>query len=75
MTPSSPIKLNTQLLKEWVASILSVIKTDTLLQGMDFCNKSGEIYILPLKKSNAQDKSSKKVAVFNKYLLPKICSI
>ena len=27
--------------KEWMIAILSVIKTDTLLQGMDGCNYSG----------------------------------
>ena len=41
---SSPIKINTELIKEWMTAILSVIKTDALLQGMDGCNYSSEIY-------------------------------
>ena len=34
-TASSPVKINIVLLKEW---ILTVAKTDTLLQGSDGCN-------------------------------------
>ena len=46
--------------KEWMTAILSVTKTDTLLQEIGGCNWSGEI------------RSSKKVVVVNKYLLQKI---
>ena len=38
MSKSSPVKMNTVPFKEWVTAILSVTKTDTLLQGMDGCN-------------------------------------
>ena len=38
MSESSPVKMNTVPFKEWVTAILSVTKTDTLLQGMDGCN-------------------------------------
>ena len=31
-----------------MTAIISVTKIDTLLQGMDGCNKSGEIYRLSL---------------------------
>ena len=36
-------------LQEWMNSIISVTKTDTLLQRMDGCNKNGEKDKLPLK--------------------------
>ena len=35
--------------KEWVTAILSVTKTDTLLSGMDACNKRGQINRMRLK--------------------------
>ena len=38
MTASSPIKINTEPFKKWMTSILSVTKSDTLLQGMYGCN-------------------------------------
>ena len=38
LTGSSPVKIHTGPLKEWMTTILSVTKTDTLLQGMDDCN-------------------------------------
>ena len=38
LTASSPVKINTAPFKEWMNSILSVTKTDTLLQGMDGYN-------------------------------------
>ena len=38
MSKSSPVKMNTVPFEEWVTAILSVTKTDTLLQGMDGCN-------------------------------------
>ena len=38
LTASFPVKINTAPFKEWMNSILSVTKTDTLLQGMDGCN-------------------------------------
>lgn len=41
-------------------------KADTLIQGMDDCNLRGEISRLALKKRNALDNSSEKVAVINK---------
>ena len=50
---SSPIKINTEPFKEWMTNILFMAKADTLLQGMDGCNKSGEINRIPLKNSNA----------------------
>ena len=34
MTASSPFKINLPSFKEWMTAILSVTKTDTLLQGM-----------------------------------------
>ena len=34
MTASSRIKINTEPFKKWMTSILSVTKSDTLLQGM-----------------------------------------
>ena len=37
--------------KEWMIVILSRTKTDTLLQGIDGCNLSGSINILPLRSS------------------------
>ena len=53
MTASSPVKVNTMQFKGWMTAILSVTKTDALLQGMDGCNQNGELYRLPLKKKNA----------------------
>ena len=35
--------------KEWVTAIFSVTKTDTLLSGMDACNKIGQINRMRLK--------------------------
>ena len=59
-----------------MTAILSGTEIDTLLQGIDGCNKGGQIKRLPFKNSNAEDRSSKKVAVLNKLLLSKtICSI
>ena len=49
MTASSPVKINIVPFKERMNAILTVTKTDTLLQGMDGCNKSGEINKLSLK--------------------------
>ena len=66
MTASSPIKINIEPFKEWMVIILFVTKTDTLLQGIDGCNWSGEINRLFFKKLNAEDGSYKKVAVFDK---------
>ena len=42
MTTSFPVKINREHFKEWMTAILSVTKTDTLLQGMDGYNYSGE---------------------------------
>ena len=50
MIASSPIKINTEPFKEWRTNILFMAKADTLLQGMDGCNKSGEINRISLKK-------------------------
>ena len=47
MTASSPVKINLAPFKEWTNAILTVTKTDTLLQGSDGGNKSREISILP----------------------------
>ena len=49
MTASSPVKINIVPFKEWINAILTVTKTNTLLQGSDGGNKSGEISRLPLK--------------------------
>ena len=38
MTASSPVKINIVVFKEWMNAILTVIKTDTLIQGSDDCN-------------------------------------
>ena len=65
MTASSPVKINRVPFKEWMTAILSVTKTDTLLQEMDGCNQSGDINRLPLKNLNAKDRSSKKLAARN----------
>ena len=35
MTASSPVKINIVPFKEWINAILTVTKTDTLLQGSD----------------------------------------
>ena len=43
-----------------MTAILSVTETDTLPQGMDGCNNSGETDRLPLKISNVLDRFSKK---------------
>ena len=51
MIASSPVKITTLPFKEWMTPILSMTKKDTLLEGMDGCNYSGEINRLPLKKS------------------------
>ena len=53
MTASSPAKINIVSFEEWTSAILTVTKTDALLQGMYDCNYSGEISRLRLKKSNA----------------------
>ena len=53
MTVSSIVKINTGHFKEWITVILSVIKTDALLQGMNDCNQGGEINKMTLQKSNA----------------------
>ena len=47
MTANSPVKINILPFKEWTNAILTVTKTDTLLQGSDDGNKSGEISRLP----------------------------
>ena len=52
MTASSPVKITTLPFKEWMTAIVSMTKKDTLLQGMDGCNYSGEINRLPFKKSS-----------------------
>ena len=52
--------------------ILFVTKTDTLLQGLDVCNQSGEINRLPLKEANPLERSSKEVAALDKKLLSKM---
>ena len=52
--------------------ILFVTKKDTLLQGLDVCNQSGEINRLPLKEANPLERSSKKVAALDKELLSKM---
>ena len=49
MTTSSPVKINIAPFKEWINAIVTVTKTDTLLQGSDGGNKSGKISRLPLK--------------------------
>ena len=49
MTASSPAKINIVSFKEWMNAILTVTKTDALLQGMYDCNYSGEISRLRLK--------------------------
>ena len=43
MTASSLVKINVVPFKEWINAILTVTKTDTLFQGSDGGNKSGEI--------------------------------
>ena len=53
MIASSPVKIKTILLKEWMSAILSVAKTYALLQRMTGFNYNGEIKKLPLKDSNA----------------------
>ena len=50
MIASFLIKINTEPFKEWMTNILFMAKADALLQGMDGCNKSGEINRIPLKK-------------------------
>ena len=47
MTATSPVKINIVPFKEWINAILTVTKTDTLLQELDGGNKSGEISKLP----------------------------
>ena len=49
MTASSQVKIDIVPFKEWINAILTVTKTNTLLQGSDGGNKSGEISRLPLK--------------------------
>ena len=71
MTASSPVKINIVPFKEWINAILTVTKTNTLLQGSDGGNKSGEISRLPLK--NRMHKIGlPKTAFLNKQLLSKI---
>ena len=65
MTASSPVKINIVPFKERMNAILIVTKTDTLPQGMDSCNKSGETNKLSLKNW-MPNRSSKNVAVLNK---------
>ena len=50
MTASCPVKTNIVPFKEWMNVILTATKTNTLLQEMYGCNKSGQISRLPLKK-------------------------
>ena len=47
MTASSPVKINIVPFKEWINAILTVTKTNILLQGSNGGNKSGEISRLP----------------------------
>ena len=49
MTASSPVKINIVPFNEWFNAILTVAKTNTLLQGSGNCNKSSEISRRPLK--------------------------
>ena len=42
MTGSSPVKINIVPFNEWINAILTVTKTDALLQGSDGGNKSGK---------------------------------
>ena len=49
VTASSPVKINTLPFKEWMTASLTVTKTDTLIQGMNGCNYSGEISRIPFK--------------------------
>ena len=73
MTASSPVKINMAPFKEWMNAIFTVTKTNTPLQGMDGCNKSGEISILSIKNRMPKIGLAK---VLNKWLLSKvICSI
>ena len=60
MTANSPVKIIIILFKEWMTTILTVAKIDTIHQAMYGCNESGKVSNWPLKKLNAQDKSSKK---------------
>ena len=50
MTSKSFVKINTVAFKECMTPIISVTKTDTLLQAMDGFNKSTEINRLSLQK-------------------------
>ena len=38
VTASSPVKINMVPFKKWMNAILTVTKTDALLQGSDGCN-------------------------------------
>ena len=58
MTAGSPVKINREHFKNWMTAILSVTKTDTLLQGMDGCNQSGE----------NNNNNNKKLKKYKKYL-------
>ena len=49
MTAKSFVKINTAPFKEWMTPIISVTKTDTLLQAMDGFSKSAEINRLSYK--------------------------
>ena len=53
MTANSPVKIIIILFKEWMTTILTVAKIDTIHQGMYGCNESGEVSKRPLKKLNA----------------------
>ena len=60
MTAASPVQINIVHFKEWITAILTVTKTDTLLQRMDFCNQNGELSRLPLKNRMPKTGLSKK---------------
>ena len=61
MTAGSPVKINSEHFKDWMTAILSVTKTDTLLQGMDGCNQSDE-------NNNNNNNNNKKLKKYKKYL-------
>ena len=71
MTASSPVKINREHFKEMMTAILSVTKTDTLVQARNGCNQSSE-------NDNKLKESEKKKILNKKYLknrMPKIVAI
>ena len=60
MTASCPVKINRVPFEEWMTTILSATKRDTLLQETGGCNKNCEIDKLSLKNRMPKIRLAKK---------------